>query len=239
MLNPYDKLSRFYDIGWGDFSIQYLDLINELLREHGIKQARILDIACGTGNLTLELAQQGHHVCGTDISSEMIDIAKKKAKGFSNPTYMVRDMTEAMCGSKFDMVTCTYDSINYLRRLRDVFRMLSGAASVLDTGGLFIFDSNTKYLYMKHADELLKREISGEKFLQQCQYKSRNNIATTTFSFSDGTCEIHRQRPYSYEELQPLLEKAGLHTLHLFSWFGRLPYSSNTPKFFCVAEKAG
>ena len=168
MLNPYDKLSRFYDIGWGDFSIQYLDLINELLREHGIKQARILDIACGTGNLTLELAQQGHHVCGTDISSEMIDIAKKKAKGFSNLTYMVRDMTEAIYGSKFDMVTCTYDSINYLRRLRDVFRMLSGAASVLDTGGLFIFDSNTKYLYMKHADELLKREISGEKFLQQC-----------------------------------------------------------------------
>lgn len=239
MLNPYDKLSRFYDVGWSDFSIQYLDLINELLQERGIKQARILDIACGTGNLALEMAQQGHNVCGTDISTEMIDIAKRKAKRLSNLTYMVRDMKETIYGSKFDMVTCTYDSINYLRRLRDIGRMLSGVVSVLDTGGLFIFDSNTKYLYMKHANELLKREIKGEKFLQQCQYKARGNIVTTTFSFSDGTYEVHQQRPYSYEELQPLLDKAGLHTLHLFSWFGRLPYSSNTPKFFCVSEKVG
>jgi ubiquinone/menaquinone biosynthesis C-methylase UbiE len=239
MLNPYDKLSRFYDVGWSDFSIQYTGLINELLQERGIKHARILDIACGTGSLALELAQQGHNVCGTDLSSEMIGIAKKKTKGLSNLTFAVRDMTVFNSRDSFDMITCTYDSINYLRRLYDVRRMLSGVASVLDTGGFFVFDSNTKYLYMKHSNELLKREINGEEFLQQCRYQSRGKIATTTFSFSDGTYEIHRQRPYSYEELQPLLDKAGLHTLHLFSWFDGLPYSSNTPKFFCVSEKNG
>ena len=237
MLNPYAKLSQFYDAGWGDFSIQYIGLINELLQERGIKHARILDIACGTGNLALELARQGYNVCGMDVSAEMIGIAKKKTKGVSNLMFAVRDMTVLNSLDCFDMITCTYDSINYLRRLYDVRRMLSGVASALDTGGLFVFDSNTKYLYMKHKNELIKREINGEKFLQQCQYKSRDNIATTTFSFSDGIYEIHRQRPYSYEELRPMLDKAGLYTLHLFSWFGGLPYSSNTPKFFCVTEK--
>ena len=61
--------------------------------------------------------------------------------------------------------------------------------------------------------------------------------ATIAFSFSDGSYEIHRQRPYDYGELAPLLNDAGLKAIHLFSWFSRIPYSSNTPKLFCVAEK--
>jgi 2-polyprenyl-3-methyl-5-hydroxy-6-metoxy-1,4-benzoquinol methylase len=237
MLNPYEEISRVYDTGWGDFSIQYVPLIEELLGERYIKRARILDIACGTGILALELARHGHTVHGTDVSTEMIKIAKKKVAGLPNLSFAVQDMTRFSTKNKFDIVTCTFDSINYLRRLHDVRKMLCSVASALNTGGLFIFDSNTRYLYMRHANELDKREINGEEFLHQCKYSPRGNVATTAFSFSDGTYEVHKQRPYSYDELQPLLDKAGLRTLHLFSWFNRLPYSSNTPKFFCVAEK--
>ena len=201
------------------------------------KRARILDIACGTGNLALELARCGHIVRGTDISPEMINIAKAKAIMLPNVSFEVQNMSGMSSDSKYDMITCTFDSINYLLRLRDIRKMLSSVASILVPGGLFVFDSNTKYLYMRHANELIRHEINGEEFLHRCEYKSRGNIATTAFSFSDGTYEVHRQRPYSYEELQPLMDKAGLYTLHLFSWFGRLHYSSNTPKFFCVAEK--
>lgn len=237
MLRPYAGLSRIYDGGWGDFSIQYVGLIEELLAERGIKRARILDIACGTGILALALAKNGHTVHGTDISREMIKAAKSKAAGLSNISFSVQDMAGFTCKNRFDMVTCTYDSINYLRNKHDVRRMLSSVAAALDEKGLFIFDSNTKYLYMEHRDELHKREINGEQFLHQCDYTVRANTAVTTFSFSDGTYEIHRQRPYGYEELQPLMEKAGLRTLHLFSWFEGLPYATNAPKFFCVAEK--
>lgn len=239
MLHPYAGLSRVYDGGWGDFSIQYVSLIEELLSERGIKRARILDIACGTGILALALAKKGHTVHGTDISPEMIKAAKSKAVGFNNITFAVRGMAGFTCKNRFDMVTCTYDSINYLRKKHDVRRMLSSVAAALDKKGLFVFDSNTKYLYLEHRNELHKREINGEQFLHQCDYKVRTNTAVTTFSFSDGTYEIHKQRPYNYEELQPLLEKAGLRTLNLFSWFERLPYTTNTPKVFCVAEKHG
>ena len=68
MLEPYERLSRVYDAGWGDFSIQYVDWINELLRQRGIQQGKIFDIACGTGILAIELARCGHKVCGIDIS---------------------------------------------------------------------------------------------------------------------------------------------------------------------------
>ena len=239
MLRPYSRLSRVYDRGWGDFSIQYVNLIEELLAERGIKRARVLDIACGTGILALALAKNGHTVQGADISPEMIKAAKSKAAGLNNITFAVRDMAGFTCKNKLDMVTCTYDSINYLRKKHDVRRMLSSVAAALDEKGLFIFDSNTKYLYLEHRNEMHKREINGEQFLQRCDYTVRENTAVTTFSFSDGTYDIHRQRPYGYEELLPLLEKAGLRTLNLFSWFEGLPYTTNTPKFFCVAEKHG
>jgi SAM-dependent methyltransferase len=237
MLNPYEKLSRIYDAGWGDFSIQYVSMVNGLLRERGLKQARVLDIACGTGILALELARCGHSVHGADISPEMIEIAKSKAVGVPNLSFDVRDMVELSSDKKYDVVTCTYDSINYLLRLRDVWRMLMSVISVLDSDGLLIFDSNTKYLYMKHADEVLKKEINGEEFIQRCEYRARGKVATTSFVFADGTYEVHWQRPYDYEELGPLLKRAGLRILHLFSWFEGLPYSPSSPKFFCVAQK--
>ena len=115
--------------------------------------------------------------------------------------------------------------------------MLFCVASALDETGLFIFDSNTKKLYQSHSNETTKLELGDQDFIQHCRYDSVRNEAITTFSFSDGTYEIHRQRPYYCDELSPLLISAGLHIVHLFSWFDMIPYSSETAKLFCVAEK--
>ena len=237
MIKPYERLSKVYDFGWGDFSKQYVGLINELLKERGITQAKILDVACGTGILATELAECGHFVHGIDISSEMINVAKSKSIGLSNLSFDIQDMVRFNVNGKFDLVTCTFDSINYIRKLNDLREMLFRVASVLYEVGLFIFDSNTKQLYLSHSDETQKQELNGQSFIQHCSYDSTRNEATITFSFSDGTYEIHKQRPYDYNELEPLLYRAGLTVIHLFSWFYKMPYSSNTPKLFCVAEK--
>jgi len=237
VIKPYECLSKVYDSGWADFSKQYTGLISELFSERGITQATILDVACGTGTLAIELAQSGHIVCGIDSSPEMIRIAKSKSIKLSNLLFDVQDMTRFNVEGKFDLVTCTFDSINYIRKLNDLLEMLLRVASVLYERGLFIFDSNTKQLYLSHSDEAYKRELNGQSFIQHCSYDSTRNVATTVFSFPDGTYEIHKQRPYDYDELGPLLKHAGFQVAHLFSWFERMPYSSNTPKLFCVAEK--
>jgi 2-polyprenyl-3-methyl-5-hydroxy-6-metoxy-1,4-benzoquinol methylase len=237
MLKPYERLSRVYDIGWGDFSVQYVDLINELLQERGLGRARILDLACGTGVLAIELAKCGHVVHGIDTSQEMISVAKSKSAGLSNLSFDIQDMVQFEVYGKFDLVTCTFDSINYIRKLSDLRKMLFRVASVLPEGRLFVFDSNTRELYLSHSNEKQKRELNGQTVIQNWSYDSTRSVATTAFSFSDGTYEIHKQRPYNFDELNPLLERVGFRVLYLFSWFEKLPYSSNTPKLFCVAEK--
>jgi SAM-dependent methyltransferase len=237
MLNPYQRLSQFYDIDWSDFSRQYFDLIDELLHQHELVPARVLDIACGTGTLAISLAQHGHLVHGVDISPEMIAIAKSKSVGMTNLSFDIQDMVHLKVDGKFDLVTCTFDSINYIVRLNDLRKLFRRAASVLNERGLFIFDSNTRALYMSHSGETHKKELDGQSFMQYCTYDSARNLATTAFSFADGTYEIHRQRPYGYDELEPLLKHAGFDVVHLFSWFEKMPYIPNTPKLFCVAAK--
>ena len=237
MMKPYERLSKVYDLGWGDFSKQYIDLINELFSERGIRRATILDIACGTGTLAIELAKYGHVVHGIDSSPEMIRIAKSKSTGLPNLSFDIQDMVRFNVDGEFDLVTCTFDSINYILKLRDLREFLFRVASVLCKAGLFIFDSNTSHLYRSHAGETQKRELNGQSFVQHCSYDSKRNEASIAFSFSDGTYEVHRQRAYDYDELEPLLYHAGLNVIHLYSWFDKIPYSSNTPKLFCVAEK--
>ena len=132
MTKPYERLSQVYDSGWSDFSRRYVDWINRLLADHGIVQGRILDLACGTGTLAVELAHYGHVVRGIDISAEMIERARVKSAGLSNISFDIQDIVRFRVDGKFDLVACTYDSINYMRRLSQVHRMLLCVASALD-----------------------------------------------------------------------------------------------------------
>lgn len=114
-MKNYQRLAQFYEVGgWGKFAEHYIGLIDRLLIEYGIKKARILDIACGTGILALALAKQGHSVHGIDISQEMIALARAKSSGIANVSFDVQSITDFKVKGEFDIVTCTFDSLNYL-----------------------------------------------------------------------------------------------------------------------------
>jgi SAM-dependent methyltransferase len=233
----YERLSAIYDSGWSNFSRQYNGIISDLLREKGIKRAQILDLACGTGVLAISLARKGHTVTGIDISPEMVRLAQSKSAGMSRVSFKVADMVDYRDDGEYDIVLCTFDSINYVLAVKDLRRMLGNIADALKPHGLFVFDSNTKWLYRHHHDTTQERELDGQPFIQECRYDAGRNRATTRFLFPDGTFEEHIQRPYGMKELEPLLNTAGLAVKDLFSWFDRRPYSSRTEKLFCVAQR--
>jgi len=237
MPEPYERLCRVYDAGWSEFTLQYVPFVEGFIRDHGLEQARVLDLACGTGVLALELARLGHTVHGIDSSPGMIRIAREKGAGVPGVTFVIGDMREFRTAQRYDVVTCTYDALNYIRRLPEVKRVIGNVAGALEPGGLFIFDVNTKVLYRHHAGETERREHNGEVFLQESRYNGSYKLATTLFSFADGECEMHQQRPYSYDELRPILERAGFSIVNVFSWFSGIPYSPQAPKVFYVAEK--
>lgn len=236
-IKNYQRLSRIYDIDWGKFALRYVELINETIAKRKIERAKILDLACGTGNLAVKLAREGYIVKGMDISREMIQIAQNRAVDLKNISFDVQDMTKFKVETQYDLVTCTFDSINYLLEVVDINTMISNVAYVLRESGLFIFDFNTEQQYLKNHHGSYKKEIDGEVFIQRAFYSPEEKIAITEFEFTDGEIERHLQRPYSLAQIENFLTKSSFKMEEVFAGFNRQPYDQESERLICVAQK--
>jgi 2-polyprenyl-3-methyl-5-hydroxy-6-metoxy-1,4-benzoquinol methylase len=237
-LQNYERLSRVYDLDWGDFSLQYLGLIDELLKNRNVAHANILDIACGTGRLASELARRGHLVVGVDGSRHMIAVATSRHSHMTNLRFSEMDMSElGSFGVSFHMITCTFDAINYLTSIEHVERMFQSVAALIRPGGLILFDSNTEWMYKNHNNAAHAYELGGYCFIQRMTYNAPLKEARTVFEFDDGLREIHIQRPYSLKELRPLLKQEGLRVLRAYANFKGRRYRNNSERLICVAAK--
>lgn len=136
----YDRLNRIMTAGldrrWRRRAVQALGTQASSLREvAGWKPAyHVLDVACGTGDLTLDLLRCGHHVTGVDLSEQMLAIAKNKTAGWQ-PAYQVAD-AEALpfADASFDAVTCAFGIRNFVHLEKGLGEMLR----VLKFGGRLV-----------------------------------------------------------------------------------------------------
>nr|MBN2278491.1 class I SAM-dependent methyltransferase [candidate division Zixibacteria bacterium] len=232
----YKRLSHFYDNGWGRYAIKYLELIDRLWPPAGLSGAHSLDLACGTGNLAIELARRGFRAVGLDLSPAMIAQARKKASGMDNISFAIQDMRRFKVAGQFDLVTCTFDSINYLLEEADLEAVFEKVHDHLKETGRFIFDSNTHKLYSQHNGEFV-HEFNGERFLHKCRYEAVNRLARTSFEFGDGSVEEHIQCPYDIDDLEPLLNRAGLGIVRAMASFDMSPYQSDSKRLICLVER--
>ena len=104
-----------------------------------------LDLACGTGKVTNELAYRGYKMVGIDKSIDMLNVASHNAisKGLKVP-YIQGDITNTNIESQFDFVIATCDVINYIRA-EDINNLFSSISKLLKKDGIFILDYSTSY----------------------------------------------------------------------------------------------
>lgn len=132
----YDILANFYDAFIDkDVYDTYLELLDKYT-----SQGTLLDIGCGTGTLSIEFAKRNYQVTATDLSEEMLQIARYRA--FQNDILMdifVYDMLDPI-GNQYDTVIASMDVINHLTDLEDVQFGLTNIYDALNQNGIFIFD---------------------------------------------------------------------------------------------------
>ncbi len=237
----YERLSAVYDLDWGSWSRQYVSFLDQTLKQEGMQEARIIDLACGTGNLAIELAELGHSVQGVDICPEMIEVAKTKMVSADSdpPRFEVADMASLRIVDEFDCATCTFDALNYLLTTEQVRAMFHGVARLLAPRGLFVFDCVTEQLFRHHHGDSFKRKLGGVSFSQKLRYDRARRIARTVFKFSDGVEETHLQRPYNLEEMSAILDETGFEIVKALSGFYNQPYTSESERLICVARYRG
>ena len=142
----YTKFAYLYDLIYSSYlekSVpRIIDFIEEIFRKDAKRKVTdILDIACGTGGPTVELAKRGYNVLGLDISQQMIDIAKEKATRLGlEISFQVGDMRHLEFKERFDAVTCIFTSLNYNTSSEDMLNTLKGVYNSLRPGGVFIAD---------------------------------------------------------------------------------------------------
>ncbi len=152
----YDELTR--DVPYGEFA----DFYELIFKKYGVSPSLCLDLACGTGTLTLELARRGYEMIGVDGSEDMLASAQEKLADCGAvvpPIFLCQTMEGLDLYGTVSAAVCSLDGINYLPtgHLDPVFERLR---LFVEPGGVLIFDVNT-------PEKL--RAMDGQVFLDETE----------------------------------------------------------------------
>ena len=125
---------------------EWAEYLMTLLREYNVNNGLVLDLGCGTGNMTELLANAGYDMIGVDNAEEMLEIAmEKRAESGHDILYLLQDMREFELYGTVKAIVSICDSINYITEEEDLLEVFKLANNYLDPQGVFIFDFNTVY----------------------------------------------------------------------------------------------
>ena len=246
MSNAYGKMADVYD-RWMD-GVDYSDWWRYLSDTFAITPScRILETACGTGNLTVEMCADGHQVTASDLSPAMLAQAERKLRGRRNVRFLQLDMRDLPANlGRFDVVVAACDALNYLARPEYVQSFFSGAAALLGDGGVLLFDVHGMGRVTQWSVAPYQNFVSPEScYLWRAELRSRSifHHITGFIRQSDGDWqrfdELHQQRYYSVEELNDMLEAAGLHMEAAFAFHTTEPYGDLSSRIQICARLKG
>ena len=227
---PYETLASIYD-----HVMQHVDYhswamyIKSVLTRYDQQPARMVDLACGTGNLTFELDRLGFEVVGIDKSASMIETARTKALANDRSTaFHVGDLcalTEIDGLEPFEAAVCAYDSFNYLLTTADALRACEQVFRILHPDSLFIFDVCTERNSLRYFDDVHDSgEGPGFSYKRHSYYDRKRNLQYNHFAIEleSGPAvleETHTQHIYSRSDLQLILQACPFELLGAFSGF--------------------
>ena len=216
----YSYFADYYDdlTGNVDYSSK-ADYLQKLMQRHGHNFGLTLDLACGTGTMTIELKKRGIDIFGADMSSDMLSQAQMKASEEGlNILFLCQKMQKLELFGKIDTCICTLDSVNHITSKDELTDAFSKVAQYLAEDGLFVFDANTVY---KHkcilGDNCYIYDNKNVFCAWQNNYNEKNNKVIITLDFFEPegeayvrTSEQFAERAYTRDEMSEMLEKAGM-----------------------------
>lgn len=233
-MKAYEKLSKFYKKDWGKDSVRYTELVFNVIDTYNIIGNSLLDVACGTGILAAELKNMNFEVSGIDISEDMINVARETTVGIN---YEVADMRNFNLNRKFHIITCAFDSINYITNNVDMKKTIDNIFSHLDENGVFIFDINTPSLYEDRHFGIIDRVFDDIHFKQKLEYDRVNKLGKTIFDFGNNELETHIQKAYTVKEMDEFLINAGFEIMGRYKNFKLSPIDQRPYKVFYAVKK--
>ncbi|WAW14381.1 class I SAM-dependent DNA methyltransferase [Peptostreptococcus equinus] len=251
----YGNFAYIYDQLMDDVDYEkWVDHIENLIKLNNIKVKNILELACGTGNITIPLTRRGYDIAGIDISEEMLDVAYNKSIEENTTLVLLEQDIVELDFDIYDLdcVLCACDGFNYITSIEDLDKVFTKVHQQLKDGGIFVFDISSHFKL---------KNILGNNFMGQ----SRKDLSYMWTNYYDDQIqllemeldffvkidadddeednlyekysEVHLQRAHKEEEIIKLLEKVGFEDIKSFGDFELENVKEDSQRVFFTAIK--
>lgn len=199
---------------WGSKMWPFLHRQVQRRRRPAVRQVRWLDLCCGAGSLLEYVGAEGYSAVGLDASAAQLRHARKNAPGVR----LVRGDVRAFdLGEPFDVITCLFDSLNYLTNKGDLGRVFRRVRRHLAAAGLFAFDVNTYEGLEDEWNRTVTLRDRGYVLLLETTFDASRELGTCVITgfLKEGRRyrrfdERHVERGFHAADVEAALERAGL-----------------------------
>ena len=243
--DPLYRDGRHYDLQNQDYREDipfYLSMAN-------LYKSPILELACGTGRVTIPIAKYGHAVTGIDISEGMLLRAKEKAKEKHANIALIRsDVREFYLNQKFSLIIFPFNSIALIHDLESINGCLGAVKKHLNEQGRFILDYYNPRLERLRGEGSASHPVaeytdpdSGKKVVisEKNRYEAATQINHISLIYQMGEKRFIKElnmRIFFPQELDALLKLNGFNIEAKYGDFDRGPFISDSPKQIIVSH---
>lgn len=243
----YDIFSEFYDRLTDNVEYEKrADYFCRLLSLCGVTGGILLDLGCGTGSMSVKMADKGFDVIGVDSSIGMLGVAQQKMYESGKQILLLNQpMQDIDLYGTVDCAICVLDSINHLNNSDEVKQTFQKVSLFMNKGGAFVFDVNTIYKHKNVlADNAFIYDFDDLFCAWQNNYNSENNsvdISLDFFEEEDGvyyrSCESFSEQAYELEDISLWLEDAGFEVIGIYDDLTTDPVKPDSERAVFLAKK--
>ncbi|OVE67153.1 SAM-dependent methyltransferase [Clostridium diolis] len=238
--NIYDELI-YEDINYDKVA----DKIINICRKNKLKFEDYLDLACGTGNVSINVAKYFKTVYAVDLSDDMLNVAFDKFKKNKIKAKVIcQDMCELSLNKRFDLITSVLDSTNYITEHEDLLDYFSSVYEHLKENGIFIFDINSYY----KLSTVLGNNIytySSEEIFYTWENSFEDDVLNMFLTFFVKTEnelykkfeEEHFERAYKESYIEDILKKCNFRIINKFSGYSDEEVNENSERILYIVSK--
>ena len=229
-MDAYTSFAQVYDMYMDNIPYdEWCKYLLELLHKNNANKGIMLELGCGTGNVTRRMAEAGYSMIGIDNSEEMLSIARQKSMDEGlDILYLLQDMTEFELYGTVDVAISICDSMNYITSREELLQVFKLVNNYLEKDGLFIFDMNTEYKYSEIlGDNVIAENRDEGSFIWENAYYEDEKVNEYNLTLYirdednkyDRFEETHYQKAYSIKEMKEIIEESGMELVAIYDAF--------------------
>lgn len=258
-MEQYGSFAYIYDELMDDVDYdRWVEHIEEIISAQKAEVKNILELACGTGNITIPLAKKEYDIAGIDISEEMLDVAFNKSEEMQIPLVLLEQDIVNLDFDLYDLdcILCACDGFNYITSLEDLKKVFAKSYELLKKNGILLFDISSHYKISKILGNNFMGETREElAYMWSNYYDDSTQLIDMDLDFfvkidveddeedneEDNVYERykekHQQRAHKVEEIKDLLEESGFKDIKIYGDFTMEAPKEDSERIFFSAMK--